>query len=351
MRSGLLFSLPMRVGLILFLFCAVARILPAQAVAENADNWQRALAEKVARLEKENAAAFVGADHWLFLTNELRFLAQPKFWGAEAASVSRAHKAGAADPLPAILDFQRQLREHGIELLLVPVPAKAELYPEKVGVDVVVSPADAAPALKKFYDVLRERGINVLDLEPLFARNRESSRGSVYCRTDSHWSGVGCALAGEAIAHEIRAKIPSLPTGKEYPRSWKEVSITGDLATMVGNAENQAPERIALRQLAATVAPDPASPVLLLGDSHTLVFHNFLAERGGLLDQLTAELGFAPDLIGTRGSGATPVRINLYRRGQSDPQFFARKKIVVWCFAAREFTEADEGWVVQPIAK
>ncbi len=102
---------------------------------------------------------------------------------------------------------------------------------------------------------------------------------------------------------------------------------------------------------AARFEPDPNSPVLLLGDSHTLVFHDFLAERAGLVDQLAHELGFAPDLIGTRGSGATPVRISLYRRSLKDPGYLAKKKIVVWCFAAREFTEASEGWAKVPVAK
>ncbi len=191
----------------------------------------------------------------------------------------------------------------------------------------------------------------MLDLTALFARNRESPRGAVYCRTDSHWSGIGCALAGEAIAQEIRARVTALPAPQEHAREWKEVSITGDLAALPGATGSPRRRRIAVRQLAKPVPADPNSPVLLLGDSHTLVFHDFLAERAGLLDQLTAELGFAPDLIGTRGSGATPVRMSLYRRSRSDPQFLARKKIVVWCFAAREFTEADQGWVVQPIAK
>jgi alginate O-acetyltransferase complex protein AlgJ len=99
------------------------------------------------------------------------------------------------------------------------------------------------------------------------------------------------------------------------------------------------------------VEPDANSPVLLLGDSHTLVYHDFLAERAGLLDQLALQLGFAPDLIGTRGSGATPVRINLYRRSVKDPGYLAKKKVIVWCFAAREFTEATEGWAKVPVAK
>ncbi len=328
---------------LLALFVAAMCPLPASGAP-----WRAAVTEKVAALEGKNAAAFEGTDGWLFLTSELRFLAKERFWGEAAVSKS---KRPAQDPLPAILDFHRQLKERGIELLLVPVPPKAAIYPEKVGVGAEVAPAETAPALREFYGVLRERGINVLDLSELFLRNRESARGPVFCRTDSHWSGVGCALAGEAIAQQIRALVPGLPPAKESTRVWKEISIAGDLAKLAHPSAPPVSETIAIRQLPAPAQAAPNSPVLLMGDSHTLVFHEFLAERAGLLDQLSAELGFAPDLIGTRGSGATAVRISLYRRARSDPQFLAQKKIVVWCFAAREFSEADQGWAVQPIAQ
>ena len=139
---------------------------------------------------------------------------------------------------------------------------------------------------------------------------------------------------------------------------WKESEITGDLVrpSSVRDAQSQARKKSRFADSeregsGGAVEPDPNSPVLLLGDSHTLVFHDFLAERAGLVDQLAQELGFAPDLIGTRGSGATPVRISLYRRSLKDPGYLAKKKIVVWCFAAREFTEASEGWAKVPVAK
>src|SRR5207247_9061764 len=88
------------------------------------------------------------------------------------------------------------------------------------------------------------------------------------------------------------------------------------------------------------IQSDSNSPLLLLGDSYTLVFHDFYAERAGLLDQLTNELGFAPDLIGTRGSGATTVRVSLYRRTLKDPNDLRQKRDVVWCFSPRDFREA-----------
>ena len=50
-----------------------------------------------------------GADGWLFLPAELRHVSVGKFWGDDAAKVSKASNPANADPLPAILDFKRQL--------------------------------------------------------------------------------------------------------------------------------------------------------------------------------------------------------------------------------------------------
>ncbi len=308
---------------------------------------------RLAELDKKGASVFDGPDGWLFLASELRFLAKAEFWGEAARGGSRGKPA---DPLPAILDFHRQLKERGIELVLVPVPPKAAIYPEKFSAAAGVTIA-AAPYLRAFYEQLRAGGVDVLDLTPVFIANREHERGDVFCQTDSHWSGVGTMLAAQAIAERVKTKLPAAAPRREYVTEWKETAISGDLVALLGrDVAKPTPERIALRLIAekgsgAAVKPDPNSPVLVMGDSHTLVFSEFLAQRAGLIDQLAAEIGFAPDLIGTRGSGATAVRVSLFRKARSDAGYLAKKKVVVWCFAAREFTETDQGWVPQPVAK
>src|SRR5437762_9982012 len=45
-------------------------------------------------------------------------------------------KPESADPIPAIVDFREQLKKRGIDLLLMPVPPKAAIYPEKILPDV-----------------------------------------------------------------------------------------------------------------------------------------------------------------------------------------------------------------------
>jgi alginate O-acetyltransferase complex protein AlgJ len=315
-------------------------------------------ASKAQGAERKNAAASAEADGWLFFAAEFRLLSLGRFWGDDAPKTSRSHKPEVADPMPAIVDFQNQLKARGIELLVVPVPPKAAIYPEKVVPGFDVRTNDPAPVLRRFYEELRASGIDVLDLTPLFIQNRDDKRGGVFCKTDSHWSGLGCTLAAQAIVENARGTLPASALRREYAVEWKELEIKGDLVGLLPREHHPkpGPEKIAVRSVsekgtAGAVQPDPNSPVLLLGDSHTLVFHEFLAERSGLFDQLAQELGFAPDLIGTRGSGATPVRLSLYRHGLKNPDYLAKKKIVVWCFAAREFTEASEGWAKVPIAK
>ncbi len=305
--------------------------------------------------EKENAGAVAGVENWLFLASDIRFLGLGQFWGDEASKVSRARKADAADPIPAIVDFNKQLQSRGIELLILPVPPKAAIYPEKIIPDVDLKGQAVSPFLGNFYGELRSRGVNVIDLTSVFQQNRANERGPVFCRTDSHWSGIGCALAAQAVAGQIKGKFGGQPRNS-YTAEWKEAELNGDLVDLLGTkSQKPGPEKISVRavsdQTGAGLNPDPNSPLLIMGDSHTLVFHDFHAERAGLLDELAQELGFLPDMIGTRGSGATAVRITLYRRSLKDPEYLAKKKMIVWCFAAREFTESDQGWEKVPISK
>jgi SGNH hydrolase-like domain, acetyltransferase AlgX len=306
--------------------------------------------------ESKGAAVIPGADGWFFLSSDIRFLSVGQFWGADAAKVSRAHKPESADPIPAIVDFHDQLKRRGIDLLLMPVPPKAAIYPEKILPEVDLHGETAAPFLARFYDELRKREIDVVDLSPVFLQNRASEHGPVFCKTDTHWSGLGCVLSAQTIKEKIQKKLAGQPP-KNYAAEWKEVTIKGDLGDLAGpNTKKLEPEKIAIRTISdketgAAVTPDANSPLLIIGDSHTLVFHDFLAEKSGLLDQVAYETGFAPDLIGTRGSGATSVRISLYRRARKDPDYLAKKKMIVWCFAAREFTESDQGWDKVPVGQ
>jgi alginate O-acetyltransferase complex protein AlgJ len=321
----------------------------------------RAELGKLAReAEAAERIAVSGLDGWVFFGPELRHISLARFWGPDAATVSRSRRPEDADPIPAILDFKRQLDDLGVELLLVPVPPKAIVFPEKVSdaLEIPIPVPRLDPEHQLFYERLRTEGIDVLDLTDLFITERFHPDGPLYCRTDTHWSGSGCTVAAAAIAAVIRDRpwYDELDT-QPYAASWYSTTITGDLTREGGIAGPQ--EELRLRGIVSgagrersPVSPDPNSPIVLLGDSHALVFHagdDMHATGAGLPDQLAFELGLPLDLVAVRGSGATPARINLLRRAQTEPEFWSRKRLVVWCFAARELTESD-GWRRVPIA-
>jgi len=301
-----------------------------------------------------------GADGWLFLPAELRHVSVGKFWGEDAAKVSKATAPENADPLPAILDFKRQLDAAKIELILVPVPAKAFVYPEALTGGNVTGPAPARADTfhQQFYDELRKNGVTVIDLLPDLLAQRNAAGGPVFCKTDTHWSGAGIRIASQKIA----ALLADKPWLKEAAKTKtvaanRPLEITGDLQGMLGTPGT---ETLSLRFVGAEasngatpVPPERTSPIVLLGDSHTLVFQagsDMHASGAGLADQLLSDLGIPVDLIGVRGSGATPARVNLMRRARSDAAYLAGKKVVIWCFTVREFTEAT-GWSKVPLAK
>ncbi|MCX5684001.1 MAG: hypothetical protein NT049_09985, partial [Planctomycetota bacterium] len=192
--------------------CLAAGASAAQPTADDTGNLAKAFAAecaaKAAKAEAAGSNAVTGKEGWLFLASELRYLGAGRFWGEDAARISRATKAGSADPLPAILDFKRQLDAAGVELLIVPAPAKAAIYPD--GLSETVKVAKGAPVARldvageAFYAVLRAAGVEVVDLTPVFLVERFSMEGPLFCKQDSHWSGNGCVVAAREIAKGIK---------------------------------------------------------------------------------------------------------------------------------------------------
>jgi len=304
-----------------------------------------------------------GRDGWLFLASELRHVSVGKFWGDAAAKVSRARNPKHADPLPAILDFNQQLKKLGIELIIVPVPPKAVVYPQMVSAGLKGTKPE--PRLdtqhQAFYKLLREKSVTILDIAPELIALPHGEPGLTYCKQDSHWSGRACVMTARLIAKHIKNR----PWLKDMPKlklasETREVEISGDLWRALKDGaipKEKLPLRFVGRRAAAgiePVEPGRGSPVLLLADSHGLVFHaggDMHAKGAGLADQLALELGFAVDVLAVRGSGATSARVSLYRRGRRDEGYIKGKKLIVWCFSAREFTETFTGWRKLPVVK
>lgn len=293
-----------------------------------------------------------GKAGWLFLKEELEHMAAGPFWGEAAGAASKTTKKEFADPVPAIVDFNKQLHELGVELLFVPIPPKALIYGENLPGDFSEDLNGVNENYDSFFKILADQGVHVLDMREAF--HDQKSKQQLYCATDTHYSGAGLKLVADSLAKTVAAaKWSSDIPRKEYVTQERSISIKGDLAVM---AELDREERLLLDFVTVSdtgggVTADPASPLLLLGDSHTLVYSTggeMHAKGAGLLENLVGKTGFPIDLLGVRGSGATPARIKLYQQNRRNPEYMATKKMVIWCLTARELTGAG-GWRKVPV--
>lgn len=347
---------------------ALPATAPAVVESEPARAFRDLCAAKAAAAEKAGHFTAAGEDGWIFLGPELRHLGAGTFWGGAAAKVSMASKPEWADPLPAILDFKAQLDRLGVELIFLPVPPKAIIYPDKLSEKAAIGKDGMPPRLdthlQAFYKLLEAEGVDVLDVtdELRSERKRLGGEYKLYCQSDTHWSPTACEVAARAVRRHINARpwfIKLAPKKGPFSISWRKIGIHGDLWRMLGR-EASAKETLTASYVWYTsdkdrkpVPDDRSSPILLLGDSHCLVFHggkDMHAAGSGLADHLAWHAHRPVDVLGVRGSGATASRISLYRRGRQSEGYLAGKKLIIWCLSAREFTEAD-GWRKVPLVK
>ena len=121
----------------------------------HAQDFQKVCAEK----SKTSGIAVKGLDEWQFLKSELRHLSVGEFWGEKSAQTSMAANAAQKDPLTAIVNYHKTLEKENVRLLLVPVPPKAVIYPDKLATGLTAKRYDSS--LQKFYDVLKSKGVEV----------------------------------------------------------------------------------------------------------------------------------------------------------------------------------------------
>ncbi len=333
----------------LFFYCFSSGLFAQTAPVPGPSPAQTRLMEDITRLlaEKKGQRSIAGIDSWYFLSAELEHLSKGSF-------IADPPLKSGENPLSAILDFQAQLLEKGIVLIFLPVPAKATLYPEKLGTGFSPPSSRLDYGSSYFYSLLRKNDVELIDLMDIYLKERKMGL-ELYCKSDAHWSPQGALLAAKEVARKIKtfnwySSVPRV----NFIVSNETLLFSGDLLPRGGDQPDESqPARIVKMPDGTFIKPDSNSPVLLIGDSHTLVFYEggtMLAQGAGLFDQLAAELGFAPDLIGIRGSGATASRVSLMRKNRQDPSWLAKKKIIIWCLSEREFSAPASNWKLVPIA-
>lgn len=338
----------------------LAGVLAASHWMATGQNADKALAFSKAAEAKivPNQPSVQGDDpNWLFLVKELRQIALGKFWEQAWESVA----ANKTNPVPSMVEFHNLLSAKGIDLIVVPVPAKSSIYPEKL---VEGYSVDDPVSITPFLGEMRTAGLTVIDLDPIMKSWRtEFPDKKIYCEQDAHFTPFACEQIAALLAAEMVDLTESGGGGLSVSDE-ETLSIVGDQVRDSQWSGTIGPEKLSIRYAGKTgsggkvipVDPDEKSPILLLGDSHTLVFHEgesggMHCKGGGVFDHLSASVGSPIDLVGVRGSGLMQARKQLFYKVASLPDYWEGKEVVVWIFSVREFTQSVDKIISIPLER
>lgn len=288
----------------------------------------------------------VGRDGWLFY--------KPGF----DALVSRtpSHKGTNQDPVRAIVAWRDALAARGVQLLVVPVPNKESIYPERLTSRNPPSPGLISPVTRDLFQRLQSAGVDYVDLFTLFSEARQGGADAaapLYLVQDSHWSPAGLQLAAQAVARHLAAGGWIQEGRHNFESIPAPVHRLGDMLLMMRSRalEKQAvPESVACSRIldAHTHQPcrdEPQSEVLVLGDSFLRIFESDEPGSAGFLAHLSHELRQPVARLVADGGASTLVRQELYRR----PALLNRKRVVIWEFVERDLLLGTEGWQSVPL--
>ena len=349
------------------------------------------------------AKGLPGRGGWLFYRPDVRYLVEPdrsdartggSGWVAPAdRGTQRQHV------VEAIARFRAQLKARDLELLVVPVPGKPSIYPDRLTRRAAARQGAFNSPTEGLLRELEQRSIATVDLFAAFRAARSTRRGGtrgaeLYLATDTHWTSAGAVLAAECVAARL-GQLGWVGTGtNDFRTQTRRVRRWGDVLEMMqipGLRERYGAEELECLQVSEArlglLVPTPSdrpgtyrhqakqSAVLVLGDSFSRIYQfaepaslgelvvrpgeggapvaggrgskRLLPGSAGLVGHLARALRAPVDAIVSDGGASTDVR----RKLSADPEILEGKRVVVWEFAERDIALGQAGWEDAPLPR
>ncbi len=235
-----------------------------------------------------------------------------------------------ASAVAAARELSSQLAARGIDLIVVPVPCKLSIYPERSG---STPPAEVGVQYLRLVSGLLSNQVQVLDLYSPFLERRFDRGEMLFYRTDDHWNGRGIVLSASLIAERL-SQYDAIAEAKGRPPVYERKSVTvkswrGKLAE--GTDQWKFPpednERFQIFNADGTLYAEPlTAPVVVLGDSFAL-YQRFNGTATDVGPNLAYELNCPVQTLVNYGILAQQVPRLVARQGQD---FLNNRVIVVW---------------------
>lgn len=319
-------------------------------------NWAAQLSRRwlqfaqFALLKEGGEKVVVGSDGWYFFKPGLKYMLSRH----EAAQASGASD----DPVGAIVDFRNQLAVRGFKLLVLPVPNKESIYPDRLTPRAKNLRGVMAPRTREVLEKLRSAGVEVVDLFKEFGESRRQNAPGpevpLYLAQDTHWSPAGVALAARSVARRLVELGWVQPGQTNYQEKAAPVQRRGDILRMLQTPRIEQfinPESVAGVQVVQgegggkPYKDEAAAEILILGDSFMRIYQTDTPTSAGFIAHLAKELKQPMMSIVNDGGGSTLVREELCSRAL----FLQNKKVVLWEFVERDIGIGVKGWRRTPL--
>jgi alginate O-acetyltransferase complex protein AlgJ len=271
----------------------------------------------------------VGKDGWLFTSEEYRAA------GDQSVTLARTAKGMAG--------IRDALARQGVNLVVVPLPAKADIYREHATDQIV--PADLEKLYAEFRSQLATQHIETVDTRPAFLDAK--AKGAAFLETDTHWTPSGAG----AVANVIGKALGAVEGEAAYTLTKaRAVERQGDLTKFIvegglSRAIGMGPETVepieALESADATVADifgSASIPFVLVGTSYSA------NEQWSFAQSLKAALG--ADVLNVAAEGLGPVE-PMWKYLASDELKNSPPKTVIWEFPIR-YLATPKLWEPKP---
>jgi alginate O-acetyltransferase complex protein AlgJ len=267
----------------------------------------------------------VGKDGWLFSSEEYRAASN------EPKSIT--------DAVSMVADVRDQLAARGTDLLVLPLPAKADIYREHT----------AYPSLSNEMEVRYDgfrTALAAQDIKTVDARSSllaAKSEGELFLKGDTHWSPKGASVVAGATAEAAGSVVAPVPFTLSEGETLR---VEGDLTKFIVSPEyasyvSLAPERVTRLRASAEQPADltgadlfggPSIDIALVGTSYSA------NENWSFAASLMGAMG--ADIVNFAEEGHGPF-LPMRQYLDSDVARDTPPKLVIWEIPVRYLTAPD----------
>jgi alginate O-acetyltransferase complex protein AlgJ len=265
----------------------------------------------------------VGSGGWLFSDEEYR-----------TASDEQKSLGEATDMIAQVRD---RLAEQGTDLLVLPLPAKADIYREYAAYPSLSN--HMAERYAQFRKALGDRDIKTVDARKALLEGKVE--GQMFLKGDTHWSPAGAAAVASATAEMVgslgSAASVALSEGETLP-------VEGDLTKFIVSPQyaslvSLAPEQVTVLQASTTASTETSALDIFGGQTIdvALVGTSYSAnENWSFGPSLMAAMG--TDVVNFAEEGHGPF-LPMAKYLKSDLATQTPPKLVIWEFPVRYLTD------------